>query len=432
MVRRMSTTPGSEKRQTAGRTSWNTKKTLMVILVIVALIFVARYMKSGGKNAQQAPAQAVPIVVTHRIEKSDLAAEREYVGRVDPIQSVSLRPQVSGEIARVHFKEGSKVSAGQLLFTIDDKQFRAAVEARKADLAQAEANYDRASKYFARLKASDPRSVSASALEASESDVLQGRAAVAQAKAALTNAQINLGYTRITAPITGQISRTAATKGNYVTPATELTTIVQTAPIRVTFTLPDRDFINQLEQFRNSKGDIFNATLRLANGDVFSEKGVRDFEDNQIDPSTGTIRMSMRYANSGGQLVPGSMVRIAVKPVRSYIAMVIPQESVLADSQGDYVYTVDGEGVARQRRVKLGIHYGVMREVLSGVEEGEMVIVKGAQSVREGLTVKQVPARAEGETPSAADRAKESGFDLAPVSADGAAEGKTEPGEGKN
>lgn len=432
MVRRMSTTPGSEKRQTAGRTSWNKTKTLMVILLIVALIFVARYLKNGSRNGQQAPAQAVPIVVTHQIEKADLAAEREYVGRVDPIQSVSLRPQVSGEIAQVHFREGSKVNAGQLLFTIDDKQFRAAVEARKADLAQAEANYDRASKYFERLKASDPRSVSASSLEAAESDALQGRAAVAQAKAALSTAQINLGYTRIKAPIKGQVSRTPATKGNYVTPATELTTIVQTAPIRVTFTLPDRDFINQLEQFRSSNDDIFKATVRLANGDVYPEKGARDFEDNQIDASTGTIRMSMRYANSDGQLVPGSMVRIAVKPVRTYIAAVIPQESVLADSQGDYVYIVDGEGMARQRRVKLGIYYGVMREVLSGVEAGEMIIVKGAQSVREGVMVRQVPARAEGEAPSAADRAKESGFDLAPVSADGAADGKTEPGEGKN
>lgn len=432
MVLEMNTTSGEDKRPTAGSMNWNKKKTLAVILAIVALVFAGRWLKNSGGDGQQVQTQSVPIVVTHQAQRSDLSAEREYVGRVDPIQSVSLRPQVSGEIARVHFQEGSKVNAGQLLFTIDDTLFRAAVEARKADLAQAEANYDRASKYFARLKASDPRSVSASVLDTAESDVLQGRAAVAQAKAALTTAQINLGYTRITAPISGQISKAAFTKGNYVTPAAELTSIVQTAPIRITFTLPDKDFMGQLDQFRASRSDIFNAAVRLASGEVYNERGARDFEDNQIDPSTGTIRVSMRYNNKDGLLIPGSMVRITVKPVLTRVAVVIPQESIMADSQGDYIYIVDSGDVARQRRVKLGINYGVMREVVSGVEPGEMVVAKGTQAVREGVTVKQVPARAEGETSSAADRAMESGFDLKPVSEDGAADSKTESGEGKN
>lgn len=424
----MSRTPGDAQRQTAGKMNWNKTKTLAVILVIVAVVFLARTLKNSGGDGQQTQVQTVPIVVTQKIGMVNLAAGREYVGRVDPIQSVSLRAQISGEIARVHFRDGSMVKAGQILFTIDDKQFRATVDARKADLAQAEAGYSQASKYYARLKASDQRSVSASALETAESNELQNRAAVAQAKAALTMAQINLGYTKITAPISGRISKAAITKGGYVTPSVELTSIVQTDPIRITFTLPDKDFINQLGQFRDSRDEVFDAAVRLANGDIYNEKGVRDFEDNQIDSSTGTIRMSMRYSNSDGLLVPGSMVRVSVKPIQTHIAAVIPQEAVLADGQGDYVYIVDGSDVARQRRVRLGINYGVMREALSGVEAGEMIISKGTQFAREGVAVRQVPARAEGETSSAADRAKESGYDLEPVSADG----KTTSGEGKN
>lgn len=426
----MSTTPGNERRQTAGKMNWSKTKTIAVIIVIVALIFLARSMKDGGKDGQQSQAPAAPIVVTRAAEMADLAAEREYVGRVDPIQSVSLRAQVSGEIAQVHFKEGAAVKAGQLLFSIDDKQFRAAVDARKADLAQAEANYDRAMKYFNRLKASDQRSVSASALETSESDVLQGRAAVAQAKAALSTAQINFGYTRITAPISGRAGKADFTKGNYVTPAAELTTLVQTDPIRITFKLPDKDFLDQLEWFDSTPGDIYNATVRLSNGNIYPGKGVRDFENNQIDTATGTMLISMRYDNKAGLLVPGSMVRIAVKPVNSRVVTIIQQESVLADSQGDYVYVVDGDNVVRQRRVKLGINYGVMREVISGVEAGEMIVTKGLLSIREGVTVTQAPTGRAGESAEPAEAAKQSGFDLKPISQDTA--DKRESSEGKN
>lgn len=429
----MNSSEKETKRQTAGQSKWSRLKSAGVILAIVAVLLFARSMISGkGGGEQQAQTDAAPIVVAQQVNKVNLAAEREYVGRVDPIQSVSLRPQVSGEIAQVHFKDGSTVKAGQLLFTIDNKQFIANVEARKADLAQAEASHNRASKYYARLKASDPRSVSASALETAESDELQGRAAVAQAKAALKTAQINLGYTRIAAPISGRISKAAFTRGGYVTPASELTSIVQMDPIRVTFTLSDKDFINLLEQFKDSKGDVFDASVSLANGDLYNKNGVRDFEDNQIDPSTGTILMSMRYSNASGLLIPGSMVRVAVKPLQTHVAAVIPQESVLADSKGDYVYIVDGSDVAHQRRVKLGINYGAMREVISGIEAGELIILKGTQSIRDGITVKQVSARAEGEGLSAADKAMQSGYDLAPVSAGGASDGKIESGEGKN
>ena len=407
------------KRQTAGQSKWNRVKTLIVIAVIICALFFARSMINRDKDGQQtaAPAQA-PLVVLHTVHLADLAAEREYVGRVDPIQAVSLSPQVSGEIAQVHFRDGSIVKAGQLLFTIDDKTFQAAVEARKADLAQAEANYNRAVQYFNRLKASDSRSVSAASLEGAESDMLQGKASVGQAKAALKTAQLNLGYTKITAPISGRAGKAQFTKGNLVSSASELTTIVQTDPIRITFSLPDKDFINQLNQFKNTDGNIFDSTIRLANGNIYPVTGERDFENNQIDTATGTITISLRYKNQDGLLIPGSMVRIALKPTRKHIAPVIPMESILADSQGDYVYVVDAENKAQQRRVSLGVSYGVVREVLSGIEPDEKVIIKGVQAARHGMEVRPAPERARDTTLEPSEIAGQSAFDVKPVSED--------------
>lgn len=406
-------------------------KSVVLIAAIIAVLLIARSLKSD-KGQQTHVQNQTPIVVTQSVEKVDLAAEREYIGHVDPIQSVSLRPQISGEIARVHFEDGAMVKAGQLLFSIDSRQFQATVNARQADLAQAEANRDRADKYLKRLQNSDKRSVSAAAMEAAESDSLQGRAAVAQAKAALTAAKINLGYTRITAPISGRASKAIFSKGNYVTPAAELASIIQTDPIRITFTLPDKDYINQIDQFKKSGSDVFNAAILLSNGLTYAEKGVRDFEDNQIDTSTGTMSMSLRYKNSEGLLVPGSMVRVAVKPAKPQIAVVIPQQSVMVDSDGDYVYIVDGNNKVGLRRVKLGISYGTVNEVLSGVEAGEKVVVTGIQSVRDGIEVQQVAAKSGSEMQRPSELAKESGYDVKAIEDGAVSQDSQESAEGKN
>lgn len=215
---------GHETNSTSetGRTKGGTGKTLFfLVLLLAAGVYVGRpylepylppqlkralaVLPGGNKTAKpqatMPKAPPAPPVILHTVEKADLAVSREYVGRVEPIQTVFLLPQVSGVIEEVHFKEGAMVKAGDLLFTIDSKEYRTTVALRKAELAKAEATLDRASKYLKRLKAADARSVSAMDLDQAESDVLQNQAAVEQAKAALQLAQIDLGYTRITAPI---------------------------------------------------------------------------------------------------------------------------------------------------------------------------------------------------------------------------------------
>lgn len=414
-------------------------KTLLVLALLGAAAFYGGAFLGGrseSKAAAPRPQQQAPLVMLRVVERADLAVGREYIGRVEAIQSVSLRSRISGQIEEVHFKEGSMVKEGDPLFTIDDRQHRATVALRRAELSKAEANYDRALKYNKRLQSADARSVSASDRDLAESDVLQGRALVEQARAALQLAQIDLGYTKIAAPISGQVGKALFTKGNYVTPSSgALTTIVQIDPVRVAFALPDRDFLDQIRAFRSSESAVYDATLRLPNGDAYPEKGVRDFESNMMDEKTGTMMLNLRFKNAGGLLVPGAMVRVSAKPANSRVASVIPQETLLADEKGDFVYVVDDKNVAHQRRVKIGTQFGATYEVLSGLEPGEKIVWRGLQSVRPEAPVRPAEATTGNGAKSPAERAQESDYDLKAIpSADvgGAAkEPAKESAEGK-
>ena len=306
------------------------------------------------------------------------------------------------------------------MFSIDRSQYQATVDLRKAEVAQAAANLDKAQKYYNRLKKSDPRSVSASDVDTAESSVLSGQAALAQAKASLRLAQIDLAHTNITAPITGKIGAALYTKGNYVSQSiASLATIVQMDPIRVSFALPDREYLDQLDMFKK-KGSVYEIALRLANGKVLNIDGARDYENNQVDNKTGTMTVAARFKNADGLLIPGSMVRVNTKPTESRIALVIPQSAVLADSAGDFVYMVGSDNTAQQRRIKVGDEYGTMFEVKEGLKNGEKIIVQGLQSVRVGAPVKA--AAADASSKSAAELAMESDSDIS-TSSDSTKEG---------
>lgn len=363
-------------------------KIAAAVVVIAVVFFGYRAWKDGSSQPVQ-QAAAEPVVIVRQVEKFDASSvPSEYVGRVESIQSVSVKPQISGEIAKVCFKEGSVVKAGQLLFQIDPKQYEATVQLRKAELQQAEANLVTAEKYYKRVTAASERAVSATDRDTAEGNFLQAKAAVAQAKAALKLAQIDLGYCRITSPITGKIGRALYTKGNYVTPQiTELASIVQMDPIRVSYPLPDRDYLDQLSLFKED-GSVYNTSLILSNGEKYNVPGKRDFENNRVDQTTGTIMMRLRFANKDGMLIPGEMVRVFTKPVKSHIVNAVPQTAVMADEQGDYVYVINADNTARQARVTLGREFGDLREVTSGVEAGENVAVAGLQRLRPGAKVR--------------------------------------------
>lgn len=387
-------------------------KSVLFKLVVAVIIIAAAFYGYKSLTAEKEPAQQTasePVVMVQKVEKFDASSTpSEYVGRVEAIQSVSVKPQISGEIAQVCFKEGSIVKAGQLLFQIDPQEYQATVQLRKAELQQAEANLVTSEKYYKRVMAASERAVSAADRDSAEGAYLQAKAAVAQAKANLKLAQINLDYCRITSPITGKIGRALYTKGNYVTPSvTELASIVQMDPIRVSYPLPDKDYLDQLELFK-ADGSVYNTSLILSNGEKYNTPGKRDFENNQIDQTTGTIMMRLRFENKDGMLIPGEMVRVFTKPVKSNIVNAVPQTAVMADEKGDYVYVVNADNTVRQARVTLGREFGTLREVTSGVDAGENVAVAGLQRLAPGTKVR-ISGADEKEQPAAEEAAAQGG-----------------------
>ncbi|MCF0248323.1 MAG: efflux RND transporter periplasmic adaptor subunit [Synergistes sp.] len=375
-------------------------KIAVVIVIVLAVIYGWKTFTANDAQQQQQQAAAVdPIVIVEPVKRADASLQdSEYVGTVEAIQTVEVKPEISGKIASVNFKEGSLVKAGQTLFQIEPEEFRAKVALCQAELARAKANLVSYEKYYARVQAAEPRAVSASERDNAECNVLQGKAAVAQAEANLSIAKINLGYCTIKAPITGKIGIAKFTKGNYVTPSSgPLATIVQMDPVRISYPLPDRDYLDQLEYF-NKEGAVYKTKLVLSNGTQLNVSGQRDFEDNMIDQNTGTVMVRIRYSNDGGMLIPGEMVRVFTQPVKGRIVNVIPQTAIMVDNKGDYVYVAEADNTIRMARIKLGREMGYDREVTEGLKAGERVVTAGLQNIRPGVKVRiEVPASSDKE-----------------------------------
>ena len=336
-----------------------------------------------------------PPVEVQAVEEVEVNLPNTYIGRVEPIQDVELRAQVGGYIKNVHFKEGSDVKAGDLLFTIDPEQYEARVAVRKAEIGQAEALLDRAERYLNRLERSDARAITQADLDTARSDVAQGRAAVKQAVANLALAEFDLKHTRIFAPIDGRIGRTVANVGDYVMPSLgALVRIVQMDPIRVAFSVTDKDYLKALEKIGAERmEDALRIRYRLPTGTVSDVIGTRDFEDNTMSADTATMSVRARFSNPNGLLVPDGYVTVLVDFAQPPKAPVVPQEALLTDSEGRFVYVVDEAGIVQRRSVSTGAMADGRVALRSGVKAGERVVVRGVQKVAPGKPVTLVSAK---------------------------------------
>ncbi len=413
-------------------------KTLLQALLLIALVasgWFFRGMITGGRPAGPPPGgpsglRKPPGVVVETVREASAQPPREYIGHVEAIQSVDVRAQVCGYLDTVHFKEGSLVSEGDLLFTIQQDQYKAHVALSEAALAQAKAdlegakadldatratldsskaNLARAEKYLTRLKNADGRSIVQADLDTAQSDYLQAtaqvkscraqielkktrivqiEAAIQEAKANLDLARINLGYTEIRSPITGQIGKAVVTKGNYVAPGTgPLTRIVQLDPIRVHFSMSDREYLNTIEGQAESKQSSFKMQVCLPNGNTYKEMGKWDYKDNEMDPATGTIAIWAVFDNPDGLLMPKTYTTVMMETDHGPTVPVVPQEAIMIDDQGSYVYVVNGDETVEARRVELGLTAHGEQRVHSGISAGEKVVTIGIQKVRPGQKV---------------------------------------------
>lgn len=368
---------------------------------MAALGLALFWQACARQEAPPPPAPPPPSVTVTPVEKLAVTDSDEYVGRTEARSTVDLRARVSGYLVKREFEEGADVREGQLLYLIEQEPYRAAVAAAEGGVAQTEAALETAQKYLDRLNTvKDAGGASKANLDASEGAVMENRALLDQRKAQLTQARLNFGYTEIRAPISGRIGRTAIHVGNLVGPDSGvLATIVRLDPMWVTFPISERDYLMLQESLgagRNGRQSIpqLVPTIRLVDGSVYPHPGRIDFQDNRVDPATGTIVLRATFPNPRLLLRPGQFVTVVQSSRDAVERLVIPQAAVQRDQVGPFVMIVDEQKRAQSRRIQLGEVAGTKWIVTEGLREGELVISDGLQKVTSGGEVNPQPASA--------------------------------------
>lgn len=355
---------------------------LRAIAAIAAALFVAA---CGNGEQQQMPPPDVSVAA---VVKKSVTEWDEYSGHIEAIESAEIRPRVSGHLNRVHFAEGGLVTKGQLLFTIDDREYRAAADAARADTARAEARVALAKQELARSETLiAARAVSKGELDQSRMEAHQAEADVLAARARLAQAELNVSFTRVTAPFAGRAGAALVKPGNVVAAGqTLLTTVVSVDPVYVTFTGDERAYLRyqQLARAgnRESSRDAANPVLvGLANEDGFPHRGQVDFVDNALDPATGTIRARAVLPNPDGVFTPGLFARVRLLGGSTTDALLIHEQAVLTDQDRRYVYILGKDSSAERHDVKLGPHVEGLVVVNDGLKVGDKVIVNGMRKI---------------------------------------------------
>jgi RND family efflux transporter MFP subunit len=332
------------------------------------------------------PAVSVATVVSRQISDFD-----EFTGRFEAVERVEIRPRVSGYIASVNFVQGREVAKGEVLFVIDPRPYEADLKQAQAQLAQARSQLTLATSEQDRAtKLLGAHAISREELESRDAAFAQANANVAGAQAAVDTAALNLSFTRVTAPITGVVSRAEITAGNLVTSGqTLLTTVVSVDPIYVSFQGDEQGFLNFMNYAR--KGGEADAThpvfVGLANEEGYPHQGAIAFVDNEIDATTGTVRARGRLENHDHQFTPGMFARVKLTGTKTFAALLINESAVGTDQGLKYVLRVGGDNSIEYRQVKLGPVVDGLRVVREGLNVGDTIVVNGLQHVRPGMTI---------------------------------------------
>jgi RND family efflux transporter MFP subunit len=373
-----------------------------VALLIVAAVCLAFGLSGcGDSKAGSTAAPPVPAVHVKTVEQRTISDWDTFTGRFEAVESVKLRPRVSGYIDQVSFSEGKDVKKGDVLFVIDPRPYRVQLERAQGDLARARAQAELSEKELRRTESLlAAHAVSQEEYEQRASQRNQLAADLQAARAAADAAQLDLEFTRVIAPIDGRVSRAEVTAGNYVTAGTTvLTSVVSLDPIYVYFEGDEQTYLKYNGQAqrgeRPSSREAANPVfVGLANEADFPHSGRMNFVDNALNPETGTIRARAVLDNAAHQFTPGMLARVKLLGSGEYSATLVPDEAVGTDQDRKFVIVVNAQSVAEYRPVQLGEIADGQRIVRSGVRPGERVIVGGLQRVRPGMQVTPQPADA--------------------------------------
>ncbi len=386
----MATTPAVLKSR------WTAIAALVVLVVAVGVGWMVL-----GRAAPAPPAAApppAPAVGVRPAAMKGVSQSFEFVGRIKATDKVEVRARVEGFLDKVLFREGQDVKEGDLLYQIEKVQFQAALDQAKANLIVAEAALTNAKLEYERsLDLVKKNFTPQSTVDANKAALDTATGRVMQAQAALTQAQTNLDYTDIRAPIAGRIGRTAYTVGNLVNPASGiLATIVSQDPIYVLFPVSVRDLDTIREARRKNGGEMakIDIRVRLPNGTEYSHPGVWNLTDPQVDPQTDTLIMRATIPNPERTLTDGQFVTAIIRERQDAPRLVVPQAALQVDQSGYYVLVVNDQHKVEQRRVQTGPSLGTDVVVTSGLKEGDKVIVDGIQKVRPGQVVQETVMQA--------------------------------------
>ena len=332
----------------------------------------------------------------------------EYPGHVDAVEAVEIRARVSGYLESIRFVDGAEVKAGDLLFTIDTRPYQADLDHARGERQRAESRLELALNDLRRAESlhADKKAISEEEYDGRSKAAREAEAALASAKAAELNAQINLDFTRISSPIDGRIGRRLITPGNLVQVqgsgggGTVLATIVSMDPIYCYFDVEEGAFLRyradaRAARDRDPKEGVMACELALAGEEGYPHKGRVDFHDNRIDPRTGTIRMRGVFANADRTLMPGmfATVRVPAGPPRE--TLLVPAVAIGSEQGSKFVYVVKEGDEVETRSVTCGRTHGQSVSVLAGLDPRDRVVVNGSMLLRPGVKVQAREASTE-------------------------------------
>lgn len=373
-------------------------RTFLKVSAISLAALIATGIASCSRQEEKKPARIPAVTVSVPVQK-EAEKHLEYTGSTAALEYVDIRARVAGFLEKVNFDPKQKVSKGELLFVIDPREYKAAVDEAKAQLDAKEASYKLAKLDEEIAKNLESKeAISWLKLQQAEAKSLVSKADLDLAAASLDQAKLNLEYTQVTSPINGRVSRNFVDVGNLVgaTEKTLLTTVVDDESIYCYFNVSEMDLLALKRMYpmprRPDPLKMINLKvhLGLADEEGFPHEGKLDFTDTTLNPSTGTIQFRAVFPNHDGLLLPGMFARIRV-PLAKFSALLVPEAAIQFDQGGRYVLVVDSHDIVRQKRIKIGQEEpGGMRVVDEGILPDDRVIISGLQRARPGFPVKVV------------------------------------------
>ena len=348
-------------------------------LGVATLVTLAGCGSQAAEKSGPPPADVnVAAVVSKNVRQWD-----EFTGRIAAVETVELRPRVSGYIERVVFKEGEEVKKGDLLFVIDQRPYQAQLAQAQAQLERARSDAKLAHAQSARAEALiAAKAISREDFDSRHAATESGDAAVRSAEAAVTAARLNLQFTEVRAPISGRISRALVTVGNLAqADNTLLTSLVSLDPMYVYFDTDEQTYLRYEDQAKSGREGGNPVRVGLANETGFPHDGALDFIDNQVDANTGTIRARAVLPNTDHLLTPGLFARVQLQGIAEFSALLVSDKAILTDQDRKYVYVLGSDSTAQRRDVGLGGSVDGLRVVTSGLESTDRVVVDGLQKV---------------------------------------------------